>query len=289
MKFSLYSQGRRIKEDFLLRQFHEEETFGVFESLRTYHGKIFREEEHLERLKESAKTMNVPTPIRISELKRELRTALEAFYGARPQKGSDPSREDCFLRLTVWDGKIFVMIGQRRHSKSIYRTGVSLQTSPVRRTHPNAFSAQIKTTAYQNAVWASLAPSSAETYEWIFMDQEGYVTEVRIGNIFIVKGSDPTNRFGVRPQLLTPPQTGILNGVTRRVVIKCALQLRLEIQERPLTRHEIYNAEEAFLTNTSWEILPISKLDGRRIGRKIPGPVTSQLHRAFRKIVEQEC
>src|SRR5207237_1009643 len=126
-----------------------------------------------------------------------------------------------------------------------------LRTSNVRRSLSHASPPQAKTSAYQNALLATLEPSPG--YEWVFLDQSGFVTEVRIGNLFIIKGK----------MLATPPTTGILNGVTRRFVIELALQAGLKVREVPLTRHEIYNADEAFLTNTSWEILPVRELDGR--------------------------
>ena len=88
--------------------------------------------------------------------------------------------------------------------------------------------------------------------------------------------------------LLTPSEHLILNGVTRRFVIRCALELELRVQEIPLTRHEFFNADEAFLCNTSWEILPIRELDGRVIGAGKPGPVTLKLHRYFKRRVQQD-
>ena len=82
---------------------------------------------------------------------------------------------------------------------------------------------------------------------------------------------------------------GILNGVTRRVVIECARKKGIPVTETPLTRHEFYNADEAFLTNTSWEILPVRMLDGRKVGQKVPGPLTLKLHELFKQKVLNEC
>lgn len=276
MPFRLYSNGKRVADKIPLSEFSEEET-GIFESLRTYGGKIFQLEEHLDRLFESAKTSGFscqgqvqqsgPVPFSRKRLRRELELALQAFKRETPRE-----KNDLFIRLTLFQKKIFVMLGTRAHAPGLYRDGVALKTSPVKRSLSNASFPEVKTSSYQNAVLASLEPSGAGTYEWLFLDRNGFVTEVRTGNFFMVKGKT----------LSTPPVLGILNGVTRRFVIKCALALHLTVKEVPLTRHEIYNADEAFLTNTSWEILPVRELDSRKIGVKIPGPVTLKLMQKFK-------
>lgn len=296
MNFLLYSNGKKVTDQILLSQWRDDE-IGIFESLRTYKGKIFQLEEHLDRLFESAKTSGFSSQERSQkkgqspkgtvptrkQLRKELELGLQAF------KREEPGiKEDLFLRLTLGRAGIFLLIGKRVHAPELYRRGVALKTSPVKRSLSNASFPEVKTSSYQNAVLASLEPAGAGTYEWLFLDRNGFVTEVRIGNIFIVKNGGAglvPGRKG-RPQgsplLVTPPTIGILNGVTRRFVIKCALALQLEVKEVPLTRHEIYNADEAFLTNTSWEILPVRELDSRQIGTRIPGPVTLKLMRKFK-------
>ena len=247
------------------------------------------EQEHLKRFLESAKTAGVRVPSQ-DKLNRELERALEnfppsplsspPFSGRGKGEGRDTNDEnDVFVRLSAWRDQVFVMIGQRKHPEAIYQTGVALKTSPVRRTLSNAAPAAIKTTAYHNAFLASLEPAGTEIYESVFLDANGLVTEVRIGNLFIVK----------EKKLFTPPEPGILNGVTRKFVIECALHEKIQVKEVFLSRHDIYNAEEAFLTNTSWEILPIRELDSRAIGVKIPGPMTTRLQRIFKQKVKKEC
>ena len=247
--------------------------------MRTYHGKIFRKKEHLHRFLASCKTIHWSGKIDDKKLEQDLTQALQMF------KKSKQAEEDLFIRLTLWldtkakRGNTVILITEKKHPASIYQTGVALRTSPVRRTHTNAAPPQVKTSAYQNSVLASLEPQSGETYEWVFLDQDGFVTEVRIGNLFLIKAGE----------LRTPPVRGILDGVTRRFVIECALQKKISCQEIPLTRHEIYNADEVFLSNTSWEILPVRALDGRRIGKELPGPITQILKTAFRQNVERAC
>ena len=275
MNYFVFSKGKRVTDFLLLKNF-ETEGVGIFESLRTYQGQVFHLGDHLRRFVESAKTAGLPLPVSLQDLSGELQLALTTFYQKEKQSRK---REDVFIRLTLWRDKVFVLIGKRNHPQSIYKEGVCLRTSPVKRSHSNASAPEVKTTAYQNAVLASLEPSEEKIYEWVFLNPNGFVTEVRIGNFFIVKEGE----------LLTPPTVGILNGVTRRFVIDCARELRIPVQETPLTRHDIFNAEEAFLTNTSWEILPVCELDGRRIGGRIPGPVSLKLQRTFKQKVSSEC
>jgi branched-chain amino acid aminotransferase len=266
-----YSKGKKVPDQILLQRF-DAEAVGIFESLRTYKGRIFHVDEHLDRFQDSARTAGtekIPNKV----LKAELESALAAFKKEHPAA----AREDLFIRLAWWPfgapggSLLTVTITHRKHPADLYKNGVILRTSNVRRSLSHAAPPQAKTSAYQNALLATLEPSPG--YEWVFLDQAGFVTEVRIGNLFIVK----------KNRLLTPPTTGILNGVTRRFVIESAHQAGVEVKETPLTRHEIYNADEAFLTNTSWEILPVRELDGRSTGRKIPGPVTRKLHKIFKK------
>jgi branched-chain amino acid aminotransferase len=274
MTFSIFSGGRKINDEIPLTKFLSEGV-GIFESLRVYQGKIFRLEEHLTRFMESAKTAGIAQVPSIKMLRRELETATEAFH-----------KKEAWLRLTLVQDQIFVMAGERVHPKRLYEQGVALQTSPVKRSLSNAAFPEIKTTAYQNAVFATLEPRPEKIYEWLFLDAGGFITEVRIGNIFMIKKFSGPH---VPAEIVTPPLLGILNGVTRRFVIECASQSGIKVSESPLTRHDLFNAGEAFLTNTSWEILPVRELDGRRIGGQIPGPITKDLHRIFRKKVNEEC
>ncbi len=267
----LYSGGKKIADpEFFIPG--DPERIGVFESLRTYAGKIFRLDEHTQRFMESARTAGFDSRLSAGTVKLEIERALAAFKKENPAA----AKEDLFIRITVWPEKgrevfVLVMIGKRSHPPEIYKSGVVLKTSSVRRSLSHASPPQAKTTDYKNALMATLEPSPG--YEWVFLDQQGFVTEVRIGNLFIIKQGG----------LLTPPLTGILNGVTRRFVIECASLAGLKTKETPLSRHEIYNADEAFLTNTSWEILPVREMDGRRIGGKIPGNMTRKLQKLFKE------
>lgn len=247
--------------------FLEEEAAGIFESLRAYDGVIFLLEEHLNRFFESARSLGLTLPESRARLKKRLTKALR-----------ESGEKEAFLRLSLADEKLFVIVTKRKHPEEIYRRGVRLRTSAVKRSPSQAGFPEAKSSSCLNQILGTIEPAAPGTYEVLFLDREGYLTEARIGNLFIVsKGA-----------LFTPPPHGLLNGVTRRFVIKCARLGRIPVEERPLTRHELFNSEEAFLTNTSWEILPVREADGRKIGSEIPGRVTRRLQTLFRQEAEQE-
>ncbi|MCM8775274.1 MAG: aminotransferase class IV [Candidatus Omnitrophica bacterium] len=290
-QFFLYSGGKKVTDGMSLKKFETEE-IGVFESLRTYHGQIFQEREHLDRLLESAKTVGFSRPVDRAQIRREVRLAIREFLREKRGRiisghtqGQKGLPADLFIRITVWKDDVFVMIGERAHAAKICKAGVKLRTSSVPRSAIHAWPGEVKTTAYQNPLLAGLGPAAEEVFEWLLLDRNGYVTEVRVGNLFIVKGRTDHHR----PCVLTPPTPGILNGVTRLFVIKCVLDAGMWVKEIPLTRYDVYTAEEAFLTNTSWEILPVRELDGRRIGDKIPGPATLELQQIFKERIDELC
>jgi len=271
MNYKIYQNGKEVIGELPIEMLRIE-AVGIFESMRAYGGRVLQEEGHLARLQESAKTVGyrfLPEP---AKLRQEIKAALKAF-----------GEKECYVRLTLWEGQTFVILGTRAHAAGLYEKGVALKTASFPRGGPNTFPWQAKASAYQQAILASTEPHPDTIYEWMFLDQRGFLTESRVGNFFIV-------RYGAKGQavLLTPPEHGILNGVTRRFVIKCALEIGIPVREVPLTRHEFFNADEAFLCNTSWEVLPVRALDGRVIGTGKPGPVTLKLHRFFKRRVQHD-
>ncbi len=276
--FQIYSNGKKVEDGILIEKLTGEEA-GIFESMCTYGGRLFRLEEHLRRLNESARTAGLDTAPDLRTLRGELQKALQAFGIENRSLVKNPDEGDVFVRLTIFLGRTFVMIGWRRHVGSIYKNGVKLRTTAVKRSLAGAEPGQLKTSAYHNALMANLEWRRDGVEEGLMLDSNGFVTEVSVGNIFLVKAE----------RLATPPVLGILNGVTRNFVIECARFLALPVVETPLTRHDFFNAEEVFLTNTSWEILPVRELDGRKTGTKIPGPWTLKLHRLFKERVHKEC
>jgi branched-chain amino acid aminotransferase len=271
MNYKIYQNGKEVNGR-LPFELMRTEAAGIFESMRAYEGRILHEEDHLARLLESAKTTGYKPVPKLQKLQSELNGALRTY-----------GQKECYVRLTLWEGQTFAIIGHREHSQEIYEKGVALKAASFLRGGPNTFPWQAKASAYQQAVLASTEPHPEKIYEWLFLDSQGLLSESRMGNFFIVKYLKKND-----PMLFTPPEHLILNGVTRRFVIKCALEIGIRVRETPLTRHEFFNADEAFLSNTSWEILPVRELDGRMIGTGKPGPVTLKLHHFFQRRVQED-
>ncbi len=243
----------------------DKESVSVFESVRSYKEVIFRLEDHLERLYASAKTVG----LKIHETPLELEGRL---YQALEQSG----KKDAFLRLTITAYGISVMVTSRDYPQEVFEKGVRIQTSAVKKSVSGSFYPEAKTSSYGPQILATLEmPESA--FEVFFLSQEGYLRETRTSNVFMVKN-------GI---LKTPPCVGVLDGVTRRVVFETAREISLPVEEVYLTRHDLFNAEEVFLTNTSGEIVPVREIDGRIINNQVPGVWTKRLRMCFGKKVRE--
>ena len=241
----------------------------VFETLRVYGGRIFRSQEHLVRLSESCAALGRELPIKQSLLKRWLETSI--------RKSGFP---DATLRLSVhWqqggEGELVLFVREfRSHPEAWYQKGVALRTAVGRRPTLKAQDPQIKASQYVCGVLASLDRGELPAHELLFLGPLGTMAEGTVSNIFIVS----------QKSLLTPSVgSGILKGVTRGFVMDLARKRGYLMKERPLTRHEIYTAEECFITNTSSEVLPVVRVDERVIGSGRPGPVTQNLAEDFKK------
>ncbi len=248
----------------------------VFETLRSYGGRIFSWEKHFSRLCDSCRALNEAPPF----TERELKNWLE---GAMKESGY----KDASLRVAVhWnpstgsgrgeDGRLVLFVRPfLSHPAQWYEKGVALRTAVSRRWTLKAQDPQVKASQYVSGVLAFLDKGTLEAHELLFFGAGGTVAEGTVSNIFIVKGK----------RLLTPSvASGILKGVTRGVVIGLARKRGWAVVETELTRHEFYSADECFLTNTSSEVLPVVKLDGRVIGDGQPGPRTKTLGEDFKII-----
>ena len=262
----IFMNGKKIDSDRIVHSDFAEDQIFVFESLRSYKGVIFRLGEHLNRLFDSARTIGLKIKKTRSELKKELASSLTAHPA-----------QDAFLRLGVDRENSYILVLDRKRPTWIYEKGVAIKTVVIRRNLTHSELTEPKTSAFFNNVLAAMEKQDSDAYDVIFLDSLGYVAEGTVWNIFMVKTK----------QLFTP-QVGILNGVTRRFVIECAEQENLPVFETYLTRHDFWNADEAFLTNTSGEIVPIRSLDGRAIGKEIPGRVTNQLMVRFHQELDKE-
>ena len=252
---------------------------GVFEGLRSYSGKVFRLDRHLDRLYESARAIWLEIPIKQSDLANAVNDTLRAN-----------SLEDAYIRLVVTRGAGSLGLDPNRTSDpqviiitdkialypaELYERGLDIITASTIRNHPAALSPRIKSLNYLNNILAKIEGLQAGCIEALMLNTKGEVAECTGDNIFLVRG-------GV---LLTPPlDAGILEGVTRDAVIELARQSKIEVREMPLTKHDVYVADECFLTGTAAEVIPVVKVDGRVIGPGTPGPVTRDLRERFHKL-----
>lgn len=164
-------------------------------------------------------------------------------------------------------------------SEEMYRRGLKVVTVPTRRNICDALDPQIKSLNYLNNILVKIEANQAGVMEALMLDHNGFVTEGSGDNVFIFR----------RGKLRTPPAyLGILEGITREVVLEAAREDKIPVQEVPFTRHDVYVAAECFLTGTAAEIIPVVEVDGRKIGDGLPGPVTARLMKRFREITMTE-
>ncbi|MHB8126732.1 MAG: branched-chain-amino-acid transaminase [Desulfitobacteriaceae bacterium] len=254
---------------------------GIFEGIRAYHGRVFKLPEHLKRLYESAKSINLKIKISVEEMQELVLETLRR-NGIR----------DGYIRLVVSRGKgnlgldprtcpesaIFCIADQiKLFPSSMYENGLEVKTVAIRRNNPDSLNPRIKSLNYLNNVMAKIEAFQAGVMEAVMLNQDGYVAEGTGDNIFIYKE-------GV---LITPPiYAGILEGITRNTVLDIARRLGIEAKEELFTRHDLYTAEECFLTGTAAELIPTVMIDGREIGQGIPGEIFKQLLVEFRALTE---
>ncbi len=256
---------------------------GVFEGIRSYNCLVFKLKEHIDRLYESAHTLMLQIPLSKSEMEKAVIDTLKANQ-----------LKDAYIRLVVTRGPGDLGLDPRKcakatvfiiadkislYPKEFYEKGLAIVTVPTVRNHPEAINPQLKTLNYLNNILAKIEAINAGAQEAILLNSQGYVTECTGENIFLVRGKD----------LVTPPPyVGILKGITRDAVMALGRQLGLSVREDVFTRHDLYTADEVFLTGTAAEIVPIVKIDNRQIGAGVPGKTTAALRVEFDKITPKE-
>ncbi len=251
---------------------------GIFEGLRAYGGKIFRLHDHLKRLWESARSLMLTIPMSVEEIEAACYETLEKNHLA-----------DAYIRLIVTRGmgtlgldadlcsdpKVIIIAAKLSlYPSEFYEKGLEIVTASTVRTNPGMLNPQIKSLNYLNNILAKIEGHLVGSVEVLLLNSKGEVAEASGDNIFIW-------RHGI---LHTPPaDAGILEGVTRQVVLELAEELGLPTKVAPMTRHDIYTADECFLTGSAAELIPVVKLDGRLIGSGLPGPVMKQLLDRFQQ------
>ena len=252
---------------------------GVFEGIRSYSGKVFRLKEHLDRLWYSAKAIWLTIPITKEEMARAIEETL-AVNGIK----------DGYIRVVVTRGMgslgldpthcstpEVVVITDRiaLYPEQLYREGLKIVTVSTVRNHPAALSPRVKSLNYLNNILAKIEGMQAGCSEALLLNHKGEVAECTGDNIFLVRNG----------RVLTPPcDAGILEGVTRDTVIELARAAGYEMIEMPLTKHDVYIADECFLTGTAAEVIPVVMVDSRTIGDGKPGPITQNLIRRFHEL-----
>lgn len=255
---------------------------GVFEGLRCYGGKVFRLEEHLQRLDESARAISLELPISLEQLAADTNDAVakngivDGYIRLLVTRGAGPLGLDPFK---CSDPQIVIIADSiTLYPQSYYEDGLELVTASTIRNHPAALNPRIKSLNYLNNVLAKMEGLKAGCIEALMLNHKGEVAECTGDNLFVVK----------KGRLNTPPiEAGILEGITRNAVLELARTAGIETTETAMTRHDIYVADECFLTGSAAEVIPAVKLDGRLIGDGKVGPITQQLNKAFRQLVRQ--
>lgn len=252
---------------------------GVFEGLRAYGGKVFRLQQHLDRLWASAKAICLAIPMSMDEMAKAVNDTLAVN-----------NLKDAYIRLVITRGAGALGLDPHRTSnpqviiitdhialypKELYENGMEIVTASTIRNHPQALSPRIKSLNYLNNILAKIEGLQAGCQEALMLNHLGFVAECTADNIFLVK----------QGEVFTPPlDAGVLEGITRDAVIDVAREAKILVREETLSRHDVYIADECFLTGSGAEIIPVIKVDSRVIGTGKPGPVTKELTRRFHEL-----
>ncbi|MGD8451851.1 MAG: branched-chain-amino-acid transaminase [Phycisphaerae bacterium] len=257
---------------------------GIFEGIRSYNGRIFETQAHLERFFESARSLLIELPYTAAELDQAMHATLEANGLLDPAK-------DAYIRLVATRGVGLLGMSPERAGRpnvfvigtplgiyraDVYEKGLRAVISSVVRNHPNAMPPRIKSLNYLNNILAKIEQHQRGADEAIMLNHLGHVAEATADNVFIVRGG----------QLCTPPvSASLLEGITRANVIRLAREAGLEVIERNLERVDLYTARECFLTGTAAEVVPVIEIDGRPIGDGQVGPITRDIMAAYTRLV----
>lgn len=285
MSLKVYINGKLVdKEQACVSVFDHGFLFGdgIFEGMRSYGGKVFRLEEHLRRLWDSAKSIWLEIPITREEMAQAVNDTLKVN-----------SIQDGYIRLIVTRGQgtlgldahvcknpLIVIITDHiaLYPAEFYEKGLEIITASTMRNHPAAMNPRIKSLNYLNNILAKIEGHHAGCIEALMLNHKGEVAECTGDNIFLVRDG----------QLLTPPtDAGILEGITRAAVMELAAEARVPVREIAISRHDVYVADECFLTGSAAEVIPVVKVDDRVIGDGHPGPVTRDLAQRFRALIRK--
>lgn len=252
---------------------------GIYETLRAYKGLVFKIDEHIERLFRSASMLDLEIPKTHESIRKAVYDTLKAN-----------DQNEAVIRITISRGPgpigldpglcprpTFVIISNefREYPKTYYIKGVNIAIVNIRRNFKGALNPQIKSLNFLNNILAKIEAKKRGAYEAVMLDYRGYIAEGTITNIFFIK----------ERTLCTPGlDVGILDGITRRIILDAAIELGIKVKEGHFRQNELYRASEVFISNTTMEVLPVSVIDNIKIGKK-PGRITKALHQAYKKKV----
>ncbi len=255
---------------------------GIFEGIRSYAGRVFRLEAHVDRLYDSAKAIHLAIPMAKAEMARAVVDTLAAN-----------KLVDAYIRLIVTRGAGSLGLDPRKttdpqviiitdsislYPPELYEHGLKIVTAGTMRNHPAALNPRVKSLNYLNSILAKIEGTNAGCLEALMLNHKGEVAECTGDNIFLVRNGE----------LHTPSiDAGILEGITRDAVIELARAAGIKVVERAMDRHDVYTADECFLTGTAAEVIPVVECDARPIGTGKPGPITKDLLARFHKLVRE--
>lgn len=279
----IYLDGRFVpKEKALVSVFDHGFLYGdgIYETMRAYKGRIFLLDQHLDRLKRSARAISLKLPMPLEKIGDALNKSLKinklrnAYVRLHISRG--PGEIGLDPALCVAPTMVIVVKPFHDYSVRYYERGVKVAIVKTRRNHPQALPPSVKGTNFLNNILAKIESLKAGAYEGIMLNWEGYVAEGTISNIFMVK----------KGVLYTPhTDTGILMGVTRDLVLRLARKELVPAKEVMIRPRSLVAADECFITNTTMEIMPVTVIDGKIVGNGRPGPVTALLHQSYRDTV----
>jgi len=255
---------------------------GIFEGIRFYNGRVFRLGEHLDRLWDSARSICLEIPMTKQSMTEAVLETIRQNH-----------MRDGYIRLLVTRGignlglnpkqckspsVIIIAAPIALYQENMYRKGLTVVTVATRRCSPGALNPAVKSLNYLNNVMARIEADLAGADEALMLNDEGNIAECTADNIFVIK----------RGQMITPPVTaGALRGITRSVAFEIAEELGYKTLKADITRHDVFAADECFLTGTAAEIIPVVSVDGRAIGNGKPGPITTRIMARFREMTRE--
>ncbi len=255
---------------------------GVFEGLRSYNAKVFRLEQHVRRLYESALAIQLEIPLSQADMAEAINLSVktngidDGYIRAVVTRGAgtlglDPNRCNNPQIILIADAIAL-------YPQELYDQGLEIVTSSVIRNHPAALNPRIKSLNYLNNILAKIEGLQAGCIEALMLNHQGEVAECTGDNLFLVR----------KGTLLTPPlDAGILGGITREAVMELARKAGIEVFETTLTKKDVYAADECFLTGTAAEVIPVVKLDDQTLGSGKPGPITLDLKERFHRLARE--